>query len=94
VICGRLLPARVLKTSVLPDILITMKNDRRNILYFPSFFPIFFISLLEYTAEVFHHNQLYETADETIQKGTGNSFYIIVSPKVSQSSNSFSYKSF
>jgi hypothetical protein len=64
VICGRLLPARVLKTSVLCDILITMKNDRRNILYFSSFSP--FISPLEYTAEVFHHNQLYETADETI----------------------------
>jgi hypothetical protein len=67
VICGRLLPARFLKTSVLSDILITMKNDRRNIVYFPSFPPPpFSISLLEYTAEVFHHNQLYETADETI----------------------------
>jgi hypothetical protein len=50
-----------LETSVLCDILITMKNDRRNILYFPSFF--FFFYLLGYKAEVFHHNQLYETAD-------------------------------
>jgi hypothetical protein len=31
-------------TSVLCDILIAMKNDRRNISYFPSFLPLFGLS--------------------------------------------------
>ena len=58
-----------------------------------SFF-FFFFCLQGYKAEVFHHNQLYETADEKIKKGTQNSFYIIVSPKVRQASNNFTDKSF
>jgi hypothetical protein len=40
-----------LKTSVQYDIFITMKNGRRNILYFPSFFPSSFSSVYRDTRQ-------------------------------------------